>query len=145
MFSISPETSINKRFETIVEGLKVGAKKPGYRCVSAPHQFHRFKAGTELTIELSYRSNQAVPGNKTEKSEVGKPRYACADIVLVDDGKVKESAMCPHAGEPNSSSSADDKSTGLSKGAIIGIVVGVIAVLAIAISGGLFMMKRRRQ
>ena len=104
------------------------------------------KAGANATLQIKYIADFDTPNNQTF--------YACADIFFVELADMKEEIPCFNATTPESDKDDDENphgstgsskkhKSGLSGGAIAGIVVGAVAGVAL-IGLAAFVVYRRR-
>lgn len=119
----------------------------GHTCVTLPDAPSSVKAGGNATLQIKYIADFDKPENQTF--------YACSDITYVALSDFKTSIPCFNATEPTPPKSsgsatptptpATNKKSGLSGGAIAGIVIGSLAGVGLIAAAGLFIFRRKQQ
>lgn len=155
----------NSDFSTLIDGDEFKDIDPGHTCVNVPDAISSVKSGDKATLQIKYIADFDSPNNQTF--------YACADITYVELSEFDESIPCfnstrsgddddssttsgsSHGATSTSSSDKDEsnsdsssgksKSSGLSGGAIAGIVVGSVAGVALIVLAGVFIYRRKSQ
>ncbi|KAH6880369.1 hypothetical protein B0T10DRAFT_565592 [Thelonectria olida] len=147
----------NTDFSVILSSDELSEIDRGHTCVSVPDAASSVKAGQKATLQIKYTSDWEDNKNETY--------YACADIQYVALSDFSVSVPCFNAtktssssgssststssGSKSTSSEASDGSSGgkpgssLSKGAIAGIVVGSVCGVAVLVTLGTFVYRRR--
>ncbi len=127
--------------------------KLGHTCVTLPNAPASVKARTNATLQIKYIADFDKPENQTF--------YACSDITYVELSEFKEPIPCFNATEPTppkssgsgaasstpsaTSSPAASKKSGLSGGAIAGIVIGSLAGVGLIAAAVLLIFRRKQQ
>lgn len=146
----------NSDFNKLIDMETFKDIKLGHTCVTLPNAPSSVKNGTNATLQIKYIADFDKPENQTF--------YACSDITYVELSEFKEPIPCFNATEPTPGDStskngngaasstptptpaAEKKSkSGLSGGAIAGIVIGSIAGVALIAGAGLFIYRRKQQ
>jgi hypothetical protein len=128
----------------------------GHTCVNVEDQADSVKSGTNATLQVKYIADWDKPENQTF--------YACADITFVELEKFQTAIPCFNATQPsedenqggdksvtdgspsaNPSPSSSKGKSGLSGGAIAGIVIGCLAGIAAVALAGFFIYRRKQQ
>lgn len=123
----------------------------GHTCLPIGDAPSDTKAGSNATLQIKYIADFDKPENQTF--------YACADISYVANLQEmgEASAMCFNATEPGDSSGGDKdknkpeheepkkKKSGLSGGAIAGIVIGCLVGVALIGAGAVFVRRRKQR
>lgn len=142
----------------MIDAVRIPELDEGHQCYPVPNPSADVEAGSNATLQIKYTSDFDTDRNETF--------YACADITYiptsqftyqvpcfnatVDDFNVTEpsatttSAGASSATASDASHSSPQTSSSLSGGAIAGIVIGVL-VGVIALLAGLFFLWRRNQ
>lgn len=126
--------------------------KLGHTCVTLPNAPDSVKAGTHATLQIRYVADFDKPENQTF--------YACSDITYVALSDFAESVPCFNATQPSPGDSTNGsngaasstpsatpakKKSGLSGGAIAGIVIGSLAGVALIAAAALLIFRRKQQ
>ncbi|KAM3509048.1 hypothetical protein MY10362_000837 [Beauveria mimosiformis] len=159
--SYLPEPKTNSDFHNLISMEAFKEIKLGHTCVTLPDAAASVKAGTNATLQIKYIADFDKPENQTF--------YACSDITYVELSNFKESIPCFNAAEPTNGSktgsgsggasstasassspsagggSGSSKKSGLSGGAIAGIVIGSIAGVALIAAAALLIFRRKQQ
>ncbi|KAE8393078.1 hypothetical protein BDV23DRAFT_192013 [Aspergillus alliaceus] len=149
--SIDPST--NDDFEAFIDGSSIKDIEPGHECYPVPNPSIDVEEGSNATFQIKYTSDFETDKNETY--------YACADVRYVAASKFTTQVPCfnvtadeftaatttaavPGTTATSGSSSSSSKDmdatnakssgSGLSGGAIAGIVVGCVAAVVIAIA-----------
>lgn len=126
----------------------------GHTCVPIADAPSEVKAGSNATLQIKYTANFDKPENETF--------YACADITFVEWSKFDVQIPCfnatqpePDSGKgkagasatptPTPDSSKKGGKSGLSGGAIAGIVIGCVVGVALLAAAALLMYRRKQQ
>ncbi|TQV95624.1 hypothetical protein V2A60_000809 [Cordyceps javanica] len=153
------EPKSNSDFNKLIDMETFKDIKLGHTCVTLPNVPSSVKAGTNATLQIKYIADFDKPENQTF--------YACSDITYVELSDFKVSIPCFNATEPtpgsndgssktgsggSSSSStstaaagSSGKKSGLSGGAIAGIVIGSIAGVGLIAAAALVIFRRKQQ
>ncbi|KAB8237553.1 uncharacterized protein BDW43DRAFT_307073 [Aspergillus alliaceus] len=145
--------STNDDFEAFIDGSSIKDIEPGHECYPVPNPSIDVEEGSNATFQIKYTSDFETDKNETY--------YACADVRYVAASKFTTQVPCfnvtadeftaatttaavPGATATSGSSSsssngmdatnAKSSGSGLSGGAIAGIVVGCVAAVVIAIA-----------
>ncbi|KAM3514382.1 hypothetical protein MY11210_001936 [Beauveria gryllotalpidicola] len=163
--SYLPEPKTNSDFHNLISMEAFKDIKLGHTCVTLPDAAASVKAGTNATLQIKYIADFDKPENQTF--------YACSDITYVELSNFKESIPCFNATDPTdgagtktgssggggasstasassspsagSSSGSGSKKSGLSGGAIAGIVIGSVAGVALIAAAVLLVFRRKQQ
>ncbi|KAM3468171.1 hypothetical protein MY5147_008200 [Beauveria neobassiana] len=154
--SYLPEPKTNSDFHNLISMEAFKDIKLGHTCVTLPDAAASVQAGTNATLQIKYIADFDKPENQTF--------YACSDITYVELSNFGESIPCFNATEPTDSSktgsgsgasstasassspsAGGSKKSGLSGGAIAGIVIGSVAGVALIAAAALFIFRRKQQ
>lgn len=146
----------NSDFKTIIDMKKFRELELGHTCVNVEDQANSVEPGTNATLQVKYIADWDKPENQTF--------YACADITFVELAKFQTAIPCFNATQPSDDDKQDgDKSesdsspsassspspskgkSGLSGGAIAGIVIGCLAGVAAVALAAFFIYRRKQQ
>lgn len=128
--------------------------KLGHTCVNLPNPPDTVKAGANATLQIKYIADFDKPENQTF--------YACSDITYVPITDFKAHIPCfnatqdtPEGDKGGESGKTGDttqtptptpsKKSGLSGGAIAGIVIGSIAGVGLIAAAALIIFRRKQQ
>ncbi|KAG8625776.1 hypothetical protein KVT40_006177 [Elsinoe batatas] len=156
---------IESDFSVVIDDARLTELDPGHACFAVPDPPSGTQAGSNATLQIRYTSDF-----ETDKNETF---YACADIryvltqdfsynvpcfnASVDDftlpaaiatpssSGTAASATTTSSGSAVSSAQAEASGSGLSGGAIAGVVIGAIAGVALLVGGLLFLWRRKQQ
>jgi hypothetical protein len=146
------DPTTNDDFESFIEGSSISDIKPGHECYSVPNPSIDVEEGMNATFQIKYTSDFDTNKNETY--------YACADITYVPASKFTYQVPCFNVttddftavttttaagstatGVSDSTSVASETTqkssgsgSGLSGGAIAGIVVASVATVAFGIA-----------
>jgi hypothetical protein len=133
----------------LIQAQSISDLNPGHTCVKVADAPSSVRAGDNATFQIIYRADWDAPHNQTF--------YACADITYVaaanfnthipcfNDTVPGEDDRAKATSTPTSLASNSDGRSGLSGGAIAGIVIGVVAGVAIVVVGALFLYRRNQR
>lgn len=146
------EPKANSDFNKLIDMETFRDIKLGHTCVGLPDAPASVKAGANATLQIKYIADFDKPENQTF--------YACSDITFVPITEFKLSIPCFNATEPSPDDKSktggskstptptpapSKKSSGLSGGAIAGIVIGSIAGVALIAAAALLIFRRKQQ
>ncbi len=150
----------NSDFKNLIDMETFREMEMGHTCVPVDDAPDSVKAGANATLQIKYIADWDKPENQTF--------YACADITYVELADFQERIPCFNATQPSdddentggskgdktgsgsessstSSPSASKGKSGLSGGAIAGIVIGSLAGVAALALAGFFVYRRKQQ
>lgn len=147
---ISPDPTANNDFTTLIKPEVFAELDMGHTCVNLADPPSSVKPGANATLQIKYIASFDKPENETF--------YACADITYVEFSNFKDKIPCFNATQPDSgtktptptptpdsSKNSGSGGSGLSGGAIAGIVVGVVAGVGLLAAAALLIYRRKQQ
>lgn len=157
--SYSADPKSQSDFTTLIDSDRLREVDPGHTCLKIPNVREGTRVGDKATFQIVYIADFDKPENQTF--------YACTDVTFVSDRPAAMFGVCFNATSPDDvpaptatgapsvnpghdpiplpGSAPPPANNKLSGGAIAGIVVGVIAGVALLLGGAFFFYRERKQ